>query len=244
MNIFNKKETSLILAHRGASTKAAENTMKAFNLCVENSFDGIEFDVQLSKDDQLVIIHDFDLKRLANLDAKVRDLTYQELLELEIKTEYGTGKIPLLEDLFKKHTNKLYYDIELKAPALDNDILCIKCWQLIRKYSLEEYCMVSSFNPFVVRSFNKISKRAIPTAVIYSLDKEVPLLFRRGFGRFIAKSTHLKPHYELVNPKIFKRLTKKGFPIITWTVDNLEEGKKFLEMGLLAIITNDVEIYR
>ncbi|MFA5513351.1 MAG: glycerophosphodiester phosphodiesterase family protein [Sphaerochaetaceae bacterium] len=239
MNVFNSRERNLILAHRGYSTKACENTMEAFDLCVENSIDAIEFDVHLSKDNQLVIIHDHNLLRLTGLDAQVEDLTYEELSKLQVKTKFGKGNIPLLNDLFKKHNNKLYYDIELKAKGYKNELLAQMCWDLIREYSLQEYCLISSFNPFVVASFNKISKRALPTAVIYSLDKEVPPLLRRGWGRFIAKPTHLKPHYQLVTKKVIK----KRFPVITWTVDDVKLGKEFLDMGVLAIISNDPKLF-
>ncbi|MEJ2748304.1 MAG: glycerophosphodiester phosphodiesterase family protein, partial [Anaerolineae bacterium] len=88
----------LIVAHRGASAYAPENTLAAFERAAELGADGIELDVQLSKDGRLVIIHDFDTARTTNGQGKVSDLTLAELQSFDA----GEGqKIPTLDELFE-----------------------------------------------------------------------------------------------------------------------------------------------
>ncbi len=237
--MFNNLPNPLILGHRGYSSLAPENTMVAFDKCVELKIPGIEFDVHLTKDGKLVIIHDHDLNRVASVNALVEELTWAELKNLDVgshkNSSFKNERIPLLEELFDRHKNNLFYDIELKEETFKETSLGEKVFAAIKKAKLEEYCMVSSFNPFALRHFNKYAKNTIPMATIFAIDEEVPKILQRGFGRHLAPTTILKPEFKQVD----RKLIKKNYPIITWTVDDIQTGENLIEMGVKGLISND-----
>ena len=104
--------------------------------------------------------------------------------------------------------------------------------------------MVSSFNPLAVRYFNEVSGQSIPTAVIYSDSDDLPKILRHGWGRHIAKATMLKPDRLLVDERMIKSMKgKRGYPIIPWTVDSLQEGSRLLDLGVDGLISNDPGIF-
>ncbi len=104
--------------------------------------------------------------------------------------------------------------------------------------------MVSSFNPFSVRRFRHIAADAIPTAVIYSNEPDVPIGFRRGAGRFIAGCPFLKPRHTDLDARTVDRLqTQKGLPIIVWTVNSREDYERMLALGVKGIISNNPHLF-
>lgn len=238
----------LLFGHRGFSELAPENTMKAFELCMEKGIGGIELDVHLCKSGELVVIHDHNLQRLAGIDAQVEDLTLEELLSLDVgshKDASFTGeRIPTLEEVFTAFGSSFYYDIELKVGGIKDTHIARKTWQIIRALRLEEHVLVSSFNPFAIRYFNQASEHRIPTAVIYCESQEVPKVLQHGWGRHIAQATVLKPEKELVTEKSMRKFSvKKGYPVLSWTVDDRASGIRLLQLGVDGLITNNPGLF-
>lgn len=227
----------LLFGHRGYSSLAPENTLAAFSLCVEKGIPAVELDVQLCKTGELVIVHDDNMKRVSGLDALVRDLTFDELRELDV----GDGqRVPLLSELFEECSRALYYDIELKVPSLSDEGLGEKLWHTLTSYGLQDRCMISSFNPFALRAFRSVSKGSLPTAVIFSESPSVPAIFRHGWGRHIAQCSYLKPESVQINAHFIKKFKdKKGYPIAAWTINSLEEAERVLRLGSDALISDD-----
>ncbi|MDD3365724.1 MAG: glycerophosphodiester phosphodiesterase family protein [Sphaerochaetaceae bacterium] len=247
--LFPHAKRPLLFGHRGYSELAPENTMAAFDLCVAHEIPGIEIDVHLCKTGELVVIHDHDLLRLAGVEHTVEEMSLTALKQLDVGShkdkKFAGERIPLLEELFTTYAKKFYYDIELKVHGYKDTGIARKTWQTIQAHHLEEVCLVSSFNPFAIRYFNKVSHKAIPTAVIYSEAEAVPKVLRRGWGRHIARATVLKPDHKQVTEQMMDKFsTKKGFPIITWTVNNKEQGKKLLDLGVDGLISNDPKLFK
>lgn len=230
-------ETPLLFGHRGYSSLKSENTLSSFIYCMEHHIPGVELDVQLCKTGELVIIHDFNLKRVSGKDLLVADLSYEELKTIDV----GEGEtVPLLSDLFHACSDRLYYDIELKADDLKNRGLEKKTWETIQAFGLEKQCMISSFNPFSIRRFNALSKQALPTSVIYDEGPSIPKIFHHGWGRHIARCSYLKPPLDQVDEKRVRKFkTHKGYPLCTWTVDDEKEAKRALDLGVDGIISNN-----
>lgn len=227
----------LLFGHRGYSSLKPENTLAAFQLCIEKGIPGIELDVQLCKTGELVIVHDDNMKRVSGKDSLVKDLTFDELRSLDV----GEGEqVPLLSELFELCGDSLYYDIELKVPGLDDGGIAVKTWQTIQAFGMEQRCMVSSFNPFALLKFNRASKKAIPSAVIFDESPAVPKIFHHGWGRHIARCSYLKPPIAQVDEAFVKKFkTRKHYPLCIWTVDDFAEGKRALDLGIDGIISND-----
>lgn len=238
---LNSFKSPYIFGHRGYSEVYPENTLLSFNKCVENNVNGVELDVQVCKTGEIIISHDFNFKRCGNLDKKISDLTLKEIKSLDVGSfkskSFKDEKVPTLEELFKSCGNKLYYDIELKEETVKDTTLCKKVYDLIKKYKLEDNCIISSFNPFSVKRFNKISNYSFDTAIIFG-ENSGPRFLWHGFGRHIAKCNILKPDYKLVNEKFMKKFKGK-YRIMTWTVNDKKVGKELLDLGVEGLCGND-----
>ena len=132
-----------VYAHRGYSGKYPENTMLAFKEAAKTGCDGIELDVQLTKDGKVVVIHDEAVDRTTDGSGKVKDFTYQELARLNAANlyegKYGFCGIPLFEDYCKWAAGQdLVTNIELKTGVYYYEELEEKTLELVRKYGLEE----------------------------------------------------------------------------------------------------------
>ena len=138
-------------AHRGFSGKYPENTLLAFEKAVEAQTDGIELDVQLTKDGEIVIIHDETIDRTTNGKGLVVDYTYEELEKFDASYiytgQFGFNKIPTLREYFNliKDTN-IITNIELKTGINEYQGIEEKVYNLIKEFQLEDRVIISSFN--------------------------------------------------------------------------------------------------
>lgn len=237
-------EYPLLFGHRGYSAIAPENTLVSFQMCVDRGIPGVELDVHLCKTGELVVVHDSNLRRVSGQDVVVEEITFEELRALDVGShkdpQYKGAQIPLLSELFEQCGDKLYYDIELKCSTPKDTGLAKKTWETIQRHHMENRCLISSFNPFTVRSFDKASGKRLPTSVIFADDKGVPCIFRKGWGRHIANCTYLKPDYHQVDETMFAKFhERKGYPIITWTVNEPEVCRRMLDIGVEGVISNN-----
>ena len=235
----------LFFAHRGLSSRAPENTLAAFNLARNEKIPGIELDVHLCASGELVIFHDDTTKRVTDSNLRIEETTYSKLKKLDIGSwfskEFSDERIPLLQDLFDLTGNEVYYDIEIKTRAKNNSELTSKLYTLIKKNNLEEHCLISSFNPLVLKDFSKLTK-TIPTAIIYSNDQELPFYLRGGLGEYIGKTSIIKPDKKITTKRKNQKKHKRGKLVIPWTVDDPEEMKTLLEYGVDGIVSNRPDI--
>lgn len=145
-------------AHRGLHKKdktVPENSLAAFERASSYGY-GMELDVQLSKDGQVVVFHDDTLNRVCGVDSRVDEKTYDELSKISL---CGTTQtIPLFSEVLKTVRGRGPLIVELKN-GKRNEELCEKTYALLEKYS-GEYC-IESFNPFIVRWFKKNASEVI-----------------------------------------------------------------------------------
>jgi glycerophosphoryl diester phosphodiesterase len=237
MNIplFPEIPRPLIFGHRGCTSTAVENTMEAFQHCFEQNIIGIELDVHQCQSGQLVVIHDHNLNRLTGQEATVENVSWEQLRMLEL-SETAQARIPLLEEVFSSFTNQFIYDVELKQEGIQDTGLATALWEMIRRYALEKSVLVSSFNPFVLRQFNRACDYTVPTAVIYSEAPEIPKFLRHGWGRHIARCSAMKPDISVLDKD---KMKKKGYPIITWTLNDPEKAYQYYQQGVEGFISDD-----
>ena len=235
MKLRDEKKT-LIFGHRGLHTKEKENTMAAFKAAVDNNADGIELDVQLTKDNKMVIIHDFNTLRTGGVDLVVSESTYEEVMKAD-------SSIPTLDEVLTTFKDTIYYDIELKEKDSKYTPLAAFVYDAIVEYKLEEKCMVSSFNPFSIirfNKFNKINKTNILTSLIYDKEDELKPILRKGFLRHFIHVDILKPGLIVASEQVGK--IKKEMSV--WTVDDQEVADKYKKLGAKIIITNRCDIIK
>lgn len=229
-----------IFAHRGASgwdTKyAPENTMPAFEKAIEMGADGIELDVQLTKDGEIVICHDEKIDRTSNGTGWLKDYTLVELREFSFsKThpEYGDIKIPTLREFmeFMAPTGK-ELNIELKTGIIFYDGLEERTAAMVREFGMEDRVIYSSFNHHSL----KLLKMSVP-------DARIGLLMGENFVNVpeypvMMKAEAVHPYYKHIDKDYIERCHANGIKVNTWTVDLLVELKRFCDYGVDIIITD------
>lgn len=231
---------SKIFAHRGYSGKYPENTMIAFKKALECGVDGIELDIQLTKDGEVVIIHDETIDRTTTGKGFVVDYTYEELERFDASFKFkdlGFNKIPTLREYFQLVKDyDIVTNVELKTGI--NEYLGIeeKVWELIKEYNLEEKVIISSFNHFSVMRMKDIA----PQLKYGFLSEDWIIDAGKYTHSYGVQCYH--PRFNNLVPDVIKELKKYNLEINTWTV-NLEEDMRYLYSNNIdVIITNYPEL--
>jgi glycerophosphoryl diester phosphodiesterase len=246
-NFSARKEMSrqpLIIAHRGASATAPENTLAAFRAAIDAGADGVEFDVQLASDGVPVVIHDTTLKRTAGVDKRVADLTSAELGTADVGSWFGlqfAGEaVPTLEQtlqLLSDHDGPIY--IELKC-ELDNfrPLVAAVCDQ-IRSASILPQIIVKSFRlaaiPEVRRLLPGVRTAALfePSIMTILRRREHIVKMAREFG-----ADELSVHRALATNQLCALASAAGLPMAVWTVDDARWIARSRQRAIRALITN------
>lgn len=219
----------LKIAHRGAREYAAENTLASFQKAIGMNVDGIELDVHLSSDGELMVIHDETVDRTTNGKGEVIKFTKTELQHFNIETKY---KIPTLIEVFDLVNRSCLINIELKTFET-----AAKVVELIEKYILEknwEYTdfIVSSFDWNALQDVNFRNPK-IPIGVLTEMDLDEALAFAKVIQ---AKSIH--PNFQLLNLENTQKLQEKGFEVFPWTVNEIADIKRIQSFNVNGIITD------
>lgn len=228
---------TIVYAHRGASGSAPENTMSAFNKAVALGADGIECDVQLTKDARLVICHDETIDRTSDGKGFIKDKTYEELSSLDAGSwfgaEYAGEKVPLLEellDLVKK--SGLYLNIELKNGIIQYENLEQKTVDMVKSFGLLDKTIFSSFNHYSVYELKKKYPEAF-TGALYMEGLYKPWKYLEDIN---CNCAH--PYYLAAKPQITEGLRKHGYTVNTFTVNDAGTAAMLIKSGVEGIITN------
>ena len=227
-----------IIAHRGLSGIYPENTMLAFSKAAEAGADGIELDVHLSSDGEVMIIHDESLRRTAGIDASVSSMTRRELESVSAgKTKddsYGFTPVPSLEEYlsFIKDTG-LYTNIELKTAPVYYPGIEEKTLALVRRFSLEDRIIFSSFNWLSVLYMKRLAPE-IPSGLLISQ----PRIWNIGREMKDAGIECYHPDYAILSDDAVSELHANGIRTNVWTVDDEKDMKQCHAWGIEGLITN------
>lgn len=243
--IFKGEKAPLLFGHRGCPKLAPENNLSSFRKILDYNVPGVELDVQICHSGELVVYHDNNMERTTGFDGDIIDHDLSQIRSLDngsfFSNEFTGEKIPLFEEVLQLLGDKVYYDIELKADYIKNRGLEQKVYEMIKDFNLEKRVMISSFNPFPLRRFKKISSE-IPTSLIYSKSKEVPLYLKKGEGRFLCGGTIIKPDCRILNKSLFQKL-KSQYDVMTWTVDDEEKYKELVQWNISGICSNRADYF-
>lgn len=228
-----------VYAHRGYSGKYPENTMLAFRKAIEEAgADGVEMDVQLSKDGHVVIIHDETLDRTTNATGYVKDHTLAELQAIDagaIKNgKWGFQPIPTFEEFCQWLSETgCFANVEIKSSIIYYPHLEEKVIDAIRRYHLEDQILISSFNHMSLVK----SKELAPEIPVGALVERQGL----GYAGFYCKQfgfEYYHPGYNLLSDEAVRECKENGIGINVWTVDNLGAFEQLKDWGVEGIFTN------
>jgi len=231
----------LVIAHRGASGVAPENTMACFEQAVKFGVDMIELDVHGSKDGNLIVIHDSSTARTArgNPQGAVADLTLAQLKMLDAGVWKGPGfageRIPTLDEVLAAFKGRALFLIELKARGIEE-----KAAQAIREAGMEASVMLQSFDAESVRIVHGLLPDT-PAGVLY---RDTWILDPAGRGRRIAEqarevgASFAGLNVGAVSTELVRILKSGGLDVFAWTADDDWVFAHLIEAGVDGIITN------
>lgn len=243
----------LIIAHRGASAFAPENTLAAFKRAIADGAEGVEFDVRLSADGAAVVFHDADLRRTAGRAEKVSDLTLDELRAIDAGSWFNRAfpdradksfageKIPSLRealDLLNDFRGLVY--IELKCREREVETLAAAVCREIKQSPLLPNIIVKSFRLGAIPEIRRLCPGA-KTAALFA--PKIMAIFRKE-KHLLKMAEHLRAdqlslHHTLASRKFMKKAEKKEMPVAVWTVNNPRFVRRAVAFGISAVITND-----
>jgi glycerophosphoryl diester phosphodiesterase len=230
-----------VIAHRGFSGIAPENTLIAFQKALDLGVDFIELDVHQTKDNVIVVIHDEDIRRTCNGAGLVKEMTYKELMQFDAGIWRGPAfkgeKIPTLAqvlELVKGATNLL---IEIKDTYNEYEGIEERTLELIERYSAKKWCVLQSFDDFSLERIKLIDGRS--TFELHKLlEFEIDPLFDEigsGVYRYVKA---INVDSDLLTEAIVAKIHAHKFKVYTWTVNTEEAIRKVIEMKVDGIISN------
>lgn len=231
----------LVWAHRGASGYAPENTLAAFQKAVDLGADGVELDIQLTKDDQIVVIHDETIDRTSDGKGWVKDYTLEELRAFNYnrtKPEYKHADIPTMREVFEllKPTG-LFINIEIKTGVVFYEKIEEKILALTKEMGMEDRVCYSSFNHYTVTRIHELK----PDAEVGFLYADGPIDMPSYGVKHGVNALH-PALYNLQYDGFVKECKEKGLKLNVWTVNERPYMEMCCQYGVDAIITNYPDI--
>ena len=229
-----------IIAHRGYSSLYPENTMHAFKEAVVTGADGIELDVQLSSDGELVIYHDYNIGRNTDMKGHVCEYTAEELSHIEVhagKLDIAGETIPTLRRYFEFMKDKpVFTNIELKNTELPYEGMEEKLVALIDEFGMRDKVLFSSFNH---RSLRKLQKLAPDIGCACLEDAHLD-----GAGAYASERGFkwVNPHHSFINEETLAELKAHEVGCQVWTVNDEELMAWLFRHEVSAIITDRPEL--
>lgn len=221
----------LKIGHRGAGAYETENTLESFKKAIVLGANAVELDVRQSADEELVISHDDNLKKVFGKDLRVSMAVLEELKNLT------AGRVPTLEEallFLDRKVDKIL--VELKETGYERKVL-----DLIVKNNLGNRVIVVSFHEEGLARMRDLDSE-VETGLIYSKFK-----FRSGIQLQTAiklNARYLVPLYRLVHTRDIERAHENNLKVIVWTINTKEEAREYIAKGVDGIATDRPDIFR
>lgn len=227
-----------ILAHRGASRDAPENTLRAFEEAVLQRADGVELDVQVCSSGEVVVCHDERLDRLAGVPWEVQRTPWWKLRGLDVATRLGfktSQRIPLLEEVLEVLPPEMLVNVELKCERVDDYGLTARTVEVIRRCAATERVVVSSFNPLCLA---RLAALAPGLRRGYLIDPDRSFLLHGAILAPLVSRFSVHPYFGACSSARVARWRAAGYSVAVWTVDQPAEATRLRSLGVEYLITN------
>ncbi|MDR1805392.1 MAG: glycerophosphodiester phosphodiesterase [Clostridium sp.] len=239
-----------VIAHRGANKFYPQNTLPAFKKAVELGADGIETDVHLTLDGQVVICHDYTIDGTSNGKGDINQMTLAQLRQYDFGSyrgeEFAGIKIPTLEECLEVVKGMDVINIEVKPPRDHSMLVVEKTLAIVRDFGLTEKLLLSSFDCDAILAAKQIEP-SIKTGMLYSIVEaetphlaellEDPIAFVKPY-----KADALHPFVLMMDEDYIAAAHAAGLKVNPWTVNPVETVKLLLSMGCDSVITDTPDI--
>jgi glycerophosphoryl diester phosphodiesterase len=219
----------LRIGHRGARAYEPENTLRSFKKALEIGVDAVEFDVRKTKDNQLVVIHDPDVKRTTDGEGLVSELTLDEIKGFS--AEKGE-KIPTLKEALDFLDKKVKIVIELKETGYEEKVLAA-----VHQNGLEKNVVIVSFKEEALRKVKDLDSQ-VETGLIYVKHKN-PVK-----AALDLKASYLLPLYRFTHTANVQKAHENGLKVIVWTINKPEEAAEYQKKGVDGIASDKPDILK
>lgn len=228
-----------IIGHRGGVAGYPENTLASFKKAVELGADGVEFDVQLTKDGEIVVIHDEFIDRTMSGSGLVKEHNLAELRKMSagefFSSDFKEQKIPTLSEVLEIVKDLEIINIELKNhlpyPKLEEKVL-----KVIDEFKIRDKVIISSFNHYSLEKIKKLQP-AVKTGALMAakIINPADYVFKRGFD-----SLHM--HFLTIDQKIIEKANFMGLQICVYTVNYPQPASELFDLGADMLISDDIEM--
>jgi glycerophosphoryl diester phosphodiesterase len=236
---MNSKNKILIIGHAGGKKAGPENTLKVFKKAIELKADYIEFDVRLSKDNEIVIIHDPDTYNASAVPGLVKNKTLRELKTLNV----GEGeKIPTFREIIEIANHKINLLLHICSPNMEDQII-----NILREYDYIKMTIVSCMIHRYLFKYRDLEPTLWLAALENMYYKEFPTWNVRS--KLINKAMNNKfyainPEYHLVDAQFVAYAHQSNLKIFPWTINDRNDIQSLINLGIDGIITDDIPLVK
>ncbi|TBL72695.1 glycerophosphodiester phosphodiesterase [Paenibacillus thalictri] len=230
------------IAHRGAKGLAPENTLAAFRLGMEHGCEGIELDIHLSADGEIIVCHDESLDRTTNGTGAIRGLTLSEIKSYDagewFGEQYRGETVPTLGEVFDLVPASIMINVEVKDHV--DEQIERKLVDFLRERGRLDNVVVSSFDHQCVRRIKQLEPN-VKIGLLYALNLVEPAAYAHAFDVDVYS---LHPHFTLVDSELMQKAAEYGLVVFPWTVNDEKDLLHVTELGVSGIITDFPGRYR
>lgn len=238
----------IVIAHRGASAYAPENTHSAFKMAIDMQAEMMELDVSITKDGVPVVIHDVTVDRTTSAKGEVGDFTLAELKKLETGAWFGEEfrgePFPTLEEALEYTKDRIAVNIEIKTEAVTDVAeggVVDKSIQLVKNAGVEHQIIFSSFDYRVMEHLEKLAPE-LPKAILYEKRQSGKLLPSELVKKYRVDAFNCS--YKQLSKKWLEDLKDHDIPFLVYTVNDPGRMKKVIEMGASGIFSDKPDVLK
>ncbi|MEN8248061.1 MAG: glycerophosphodiester phosphodiesterase family protein [Bacteroidota bacterium] len=229
----------MVVAHRGASGYAPENTLSAMKKAIEMNADMSELDVQETADGRIILLHDKTLLKTAGIEKNIWELNYEDLEGIEVgewfSEEYKGEPIPTLKEVIDLVRGKMKLNIELKANGHEI-MLAERTLKIVEENNFLDQVVFTSFKFDEVRRIRALNKEARVGYIFSKLPEDIDV--------FSEDVDILSAKYKIVDAEFMKKARAAGKEVAVWTVNEPEDMQRMIDLGVDNIITNYPDVLR
>lgn len=235
---------TLNFAHRGSLTEAPENTLSAIKKAIDHQAKAIEFDVQLTKDGQAIIIHDHTLARFNKTHTDfVKNYTLAELKQIDIgssfSNEFAGETLATLEEVLTICPDDLILNIEIKNIPVIYDGIEKKIIDSLKKHNRLQNVIISSFDHLALEKVQALAPE-IPLGLLLYYPIIKPWKYAQDCGLHL---TSVHPHVAYTDKQFIEEFHQLGMKVYPYTVNEIEQYETLLELGVDGVFSNTPAIF-
>ena len=232
----------LIIAHRGDQSMAPENTLPAFQRALAGGADGVELDVRLTRDGQLVVFHDRSLGRTSNGHGPVDHCTLAEVRSLDVGSwfspDFRNETAPTLDEVFQALPHDYLINVEMKVVIKDMKLIAHRVAETVRRHQRWQSTLVASFNPVALYHLRRFDP-SIARGYIWSRRHPYPI--RSRWLSPLVNAHWYDPANDTYKAELHRKFRRRGRRLLAWDSDFDGDLQKMAATRLDAVVTNNLQ---